>query len=386
MNFNYVVMPIIILAACIVMVWLSVRRMLSLSAKPHSRWRRVAERTVLSIVILIAGVVAGSTSYNAIALHHFWSRNPAPGKIVDVGGYRMHIHCTGNGSPTLILEAGGQNDSTIWRGIQPTLSKTTTVCAYDRAGSGWSDSQPGPRDADHVAAELHRLLLQVGINGPIILMGHSIGGIFIRDYVAHFPAEVAGLVFIDSSTPFQDRNPGFTGLPQPRTKSDKRTEIVTQSWLFNLVMIAGVPRLLGVCTGDRGSDEQLRKLQGEDICRLRQNAWEEVDQDNFDRSFQETVNSGPFGAMPILIISHDPVKQMPANPSRRDMERQNAWSQMQEDLKKLSTRSRRVVAKNSTHYVTLDRPDLIEKEVPVFIEEIRGSAPPPTTYGSTSTE
>jgi hypothetical protein len=118
MDFNYVVMPIIILAAGILIVWLSVRRILSLYVKTHRTWRRLAERVVLSIVILLAVAIVRNTSFNAIALHNFWSRNPAPGKIVDVGGYRMHIDCTGSGSPTLILEAGGENDSTIWRGIQ----------------------------------------------------------------------------------------------------------------------------------------------------------------------------------------------------------------------------------------------------------------------------
>jgi pimeloyl-ACP methyl ester carboxylesterase len=129
-------------------------------------------------VVLLAVAITGNTSFNAIAVHHFWAINPAPGKIVSVGGHKMHIYCTLSGSLTIILEAGGQNDSVIWRGVQPPLSRTTRVCAYDRAGFGWSDAQPGPRDADHIAAELHQLLLQTGITGPVVLMGHSIGGIF----------------------------------------------------------------------------------------------------------------------------------------------------------------------------------------------------------------
>jgi pimeloyl-ACP methyl ester carboxylesterase len=384
MKFNYVFMPIVILAVGVFTVWLSVRRMVSHSAQTHPTWRRIAERVVLSIVVLFAVVVVGNTSYNAIAVHYFWSRNPAPGRIVDVGGYGMHIDCTGNGSPVLVLEAGGQNDSTIWRGVQPALSKTTTVCAYDRAGSGWSDTQPGPRDADHIAAELHQLVSQAGIKAPIVLMGHSIGGIFIRDYVAHYPADVAGLVLVDSSTPFQERNAALVRATPPKTMMGKAVDFIAQPWTLNLAVVAGVPRLLGMCGREPAAADHIKKIQDEDICRMRKSAWDEVYQ--FDPSSQQTVNSGPFGALPILILSRDTSKGLPVRPPQSELDRRNAWSQMQEDLKKLSIRSRRIVANNSSHYIVLDRPDLIEKEVPIFIEEIRGSAPPPTTYGSTITE
>jgi pimeloyl-ACP methyl ester carboxylesterase len=139
----------------------------------------------------------------------------------------MHIYCTGSGSPAIVLEAGGGNDSVIWRGVQPPLAKTTRVCAYDRTGSGWSDAQPGPRDADHIADELHQLSLRAGITGPVVLMGHSIGGIFLRDYATRYPENIAGLIFVDSSTPLQNRNPAFnlnggTGPPP---------------WAFHLAML-----------------------------------------------------------------------------------------------------------------------------------------------------
>lgn len=142
---------------------------------------------------------------HALALHRFWADNPPAGRILVVDGHRMHIDCTGTGSPALVLDAGLGDDSVIWGQLQPVLSKTTRVCSYDRAGFGWSKAAPGPRDADHIANDLHQLLLQAGITGPVVLMGHSIAGIYIRDYAAHYRAGVAGLVFVDSSTPFRSR-------------------------------------------------------------------------------------------------------------------------------------------------------------------------------------
>jgi len=104
-----------------------------------------------------------------------------------------------------------------------------------------------------------------------------------------------------------------------------------------------------------------------------------------EQSGLETVHSGPYGDLPILIFSHDPAKSMPTEDAAQKKV-DAVWSQMQEDIKKLSTRSRRIIAKNSGHYVQTDRADLIDKEVPLFIEQIRGTAPAPTNYGSTVTE
>ena len=188
MDLDYVVLPAIILLIGILIIALCVRRFFSLSTKSYRTWRKVLERTVLSVVVLLVAVVAGSSAFNAIALHRFWAVNPPPGAFYSVNDHRMHINCTGSGSPTIVLEAGLGNDALVWGGVQPELSITTRVCSYDRAGFGWSDALPPPRDADHIAAELHELLLQAKVSGPIVLMGHSIAGIYIRDYATRYPA------------------------------------------------------------------------------------------------------------------------------------------------------------------------------------------------------
>jgi pimeloyl-ACP methyl ester carboxylesterase len=382
MTFNFIFLPLVILTVCSIIVWLSLRRMLSPSLRTHPVLRKIAERIVLSVVVMCGAVVGVSTTWNAIAIHRFWSHHPAPGRIVDVGGRGMHIDCTGSGTPVLVLEAGGQNDSSIWRRVQPELSKTTTVCSYDRAGFGWSDDQPGPRDADHIASELHALLAQAGVNGPFVLMGHSIGGLFIRDYAARYPADVAGLIFVDSSTPFQEKNAALVRATPPKTMSDNIIDFISKPWTLNLAVVAGTARLLGICR-TKGSADDIEKIQQEQYCRLRKSSWDEVQL--LDQSSQETVNSGPFGAIPILVLSRDTSKGLPSKASESELDRREAWNQMQENLKKLSTRSQRIVARNSSHFIMMDRRDLVEREVPIFIREIRGSVSAPT-YGSTETE
>ena len=379
MEFDYVVMPGIILAIGILVVWLSIRRMCSLPTKNFRTLRKVAECVVLSIVALVAAAVAGSSSYNAIAVHQFWAANPPPGVFYTVNGHRMHMNCTGSGSPTIILDSGLGNDALIWGGVQPVLSETTRVCSYDRAGFGWSDALPAPRDADHIAAELHGLLLQAKVTGPIVLMGHSIAGLYMREYASRYPADIAGIVFVDVSTPLQDEDPAMKAV-------DSKTP--TQ-WISMLLLraryIAGLPRLTGQCSNFLGSTGQAGILQAEDLCEPHFGAMA-AEKDSFNKSGHETVHTGPYGALPILILSQDVTTVHLPVPAQQTADLANSWNQMQEDLKKLSTRSRRIIAKRSGHYVQLFRRDLIWKEVPLFIEQIRGTAPQPTNYGSTVTE
>jgi pimeloyl-ACP methyl ester carboxylesterase len=378
-EFDYVVMPGIILAIGILVVWLSIRRMCSLPTKNFRTLRKVAECVVLSIVALVAAAVAGSSSYNAIAVHQFWAANPPPGVFYTVNGHRMHMNCTGSGSPTIILDSGLGNDALIWGGVQPVLSETTRVCSYDRAGFGWSDALPAPRDADHIAAELRGLLLQAKVTGPIVLMGHSIAGLYMREYASRYPTDIAGIVFVDVSTPLQDESPAMKAV-------DSKTP--TQ-WISMLLLraryIAGLPRLTGQCSNFLGSTGQAGILQAEDLCEPHFGAMA-AEKDSFNKSGHETVHTGPYGALPILILSQDVTTVHLPVPAQQTADLANSWNQMQEDLKKLSTRSRRIIAKRSGHYVQLFRRDLIWKEVPLFIEQIRGTAPQPTNYGSTVTE
>ena len=375
MDFDYAVVPALILLVGIAIASLSVRRILRLRNNAYPTWRIVIERIVLSIVVLFWVIVAGSAGYNAVALGWFRAHNPPPGDFYTVTGHRMHIYCAGSGWPTIVLDAGLGNDALIWGGVQPLLARTTRVCAYDRAGFGWSDARPAPRDADHIADDLHGLLAQAKITGPIVLMGHSISGIYMRDYATRYTEGLAGIVFVDGSTPMQQENPAF------KKEMSKGPPQWVQLLIERSIIDAGVPRLLGQCSQKFvGFDAHASKLQAEDLCHPQLSA-AMAEITSMDASGRETIHSGPYGALPILIFSQDPAKEGASMPAVA-----TAWNQMQEDLKKLSTRSRRIIAKGSTHYIQLDRPELIEKEVPLFIQQVRGAAPEPTNYGSTVTE
>ncbi len=121
-----------------------------------------------------------------------------PGKMVDLGGHRLHVDCRGAGSPTVILENGFEEFSFDWTLVQSGVAKTARVCTYDRAGYAWSDSGPAPRTFDQINLDLHRALAKLGEHGPFVFVGHSFGGPIVRNYARLYPSEVAGIVFVEA--------------------------------------------------------------------------------------------------------------------------------------------------------------------------------------------
>src|SRR5215208_4508823 len=151
------------------------------------------------VVALLVPAVVGAI-YQVIATARAERAHPPPGELVDVGGHRLHIHCVGQGSPTVVLDGGTGEMSAHWVLVQREVSDTTRVCAYDRAGMGWSEMGPEPRDAKQISGELHTLLSKAGIEGPYVLVGHSFGGMYMQTYANRYPEEVAGVALVDSPT------------------------------------------------------------------------------------------------------------------------------------------------------------------------------------------
>jgi pimeloyl-ACP methyl ester carboxylesterase len=122
-----------------------------------------------------------------------------PGQLVDIGGRRINLHCTGTGGPTVILMAGIFSWSVVWYKTQPVIAQKTRVCAFDRAAYGFSDPASRPQIISEVVEDLHKALQAASITGPYVLVGHSLGGLEVRVYAQRWPAEVAGMVLVDSS-------------------------------------------------------------------------------------------------------------------------------------------------------------------------------------------
>jgi pimeloyl-ACP methyl ester carboxylesterase len=152
-----------------------------------------------SIFVLVVGMIGAV--YHTSASVADRRAYPPPGKMIDVGGYKMHIYCMGKGSPTIILDSANMGTVSNWAWIQPEIAKVTHVCAYDRADLGWSDLSPRPNDTRQNADALHTLLDKAGVVGPYVLVGHSFGGLYVRMYADAYPSEVVGMVLIEGTLP-----------------------------------------------------------------------------------------------------------------------------------------------------------------------------------------
>jgi pimeloyl-ACP methyl ester carboxylesterase len=158
------------------------------------------------VLFFLAAASIGATVQDVTA--HLENAYPAPGKTYSVGDHRLHIDCQGTGGPTVVLFNGLGEISASWARISDDARATTRVCAYDRAGQGWSDDAARPQDGATAAEDLHTLLAAAGEKGPFVLVGHSIGGPYAMTYAEQYPEQVAGIVMLDSSSPYQ-----FTAIP-----------------------------------------------------------------------------------------------------------------------------------------------------------------------------
>jgi pimeloyl-ACP methyl ester carboxylesterase len=165
--------------------------------------------------------------------------------MVDVGGYRLHINCVGQGSPTVVLDSGWGGFSAEWVRVQRKVSDTTRVCAYDRAGMGWSEMGPDPRDTKQITGELHTLLSKAGIDGPYVLVGHSLGGLSMLTYANRYPDEVAGVALVDSPTEpdqFSQRQKARDSYESQKQRSALASQLVRLG--VSLPARLGIVRLL----------------------------------------------------------------------------------------------------------------------------------------------
>jgi pimeloyl-ACP methyl ester carboxylesterase len=149
---------------------------------------------VIATLLLVA--VGGALATVSAAIGR--TAQSAPGQMIDVGGHRLYIECTGSDSPTVVLQAGLGASSSSWAGIAPQIAGSTSVCAYDRAGHGRSEEAAGPQDGIALATDLHTLLERAGVTGPYVMVGHSSGGPYVRVFAAQYPDEVAGMVLLDA--------------------------------------------------------------------------------------------------------------------------------------------------------------------------------------------
>ncbi len=314
---------------------------------------------IARIGAMLACLVAVSAAYQAIANARDRRANPPPGKMIAVDGFRMHLYCVGQGSPTVILESGLSDTWLHWYKVQPQVARFTRVCAYDRAGLGWSDPSPRPRTSRVIAEELHALLKKAEVLPPFVLVGHSAGGLHTRMYASLYPSEVAGMVLMDAAHPEQNRRLPNVGNPYLRSIT----------WQKRL-MPFGIPRLLGWC--GRGMDRQVQPAFRSFDCTVGQKRGWLEETASSDESLAQVGTVGSLGDIPLQVLSQDPDERQPGFEYRKSFHA--AWEQMQQELAQLSSRGSRTIARGSGHQIHLERPDLVIGTIRDVVAQCRSGA------------
>ena len=281
------------------------------------------------------------------------------GQLVDVNGHMMHVHCTGEGSPTVILEGGVPEWSIHWQKVQPEISKFTRVCSYDRAGYGWSEPGPSPRTAEAVVTELHTLLQNSGETGPFIYVAHSFWGPAALLYQINYPDEIVGMILIETWSPDL-----YTPMP----------EVVAQSLplarTLKTIAPLGQVRLVGELGILPLADMLQAKLLPEELQPAYKAAY--YDDGMWNAMYEEYSAMEQSGARMETLASLADLPLVVVQAGIRaadDFPPDDVWDATQEYLAGLSTNGQLVFVEDSGHFVQLEKPDLIVDLIRDMVEK-----------------
>ncbi len=323
----------------------------------RSLFRRRAKCVLAALGGLLLVLTAAGVTFQYVATRISELRYPPPGKLVDIGGYRLHLDCSGEGAPTVIMDSGAGGNSLSWSLVQPEIAKFTRVCTYDRAGLGWSEPGPLPRTSRQFVKELHALLVNAGIKGPYVLVGHSLGGMNMRLYAGSYPGDVGGMVLVDSGHEDQSRL-------LPRIKEPFEMRVLTTPLLYKSVAILGVIRLstFRIHLGPR-VPPHIEKMILAILTRTR-NLFAITDEYSaFDEDCAQ-LRAAPktLGTMPLVVLAHEKNPKLTglSDDQRNEaMKIERIWRELQVELSHRSSHGKLVIATKSGHNIQIDQPGLV---------------------------
>jgi pimeloyl-ACP methyl ester carboxylesterase len=340
-----------------------------MSRKHHPR--RILARVAIVLAVLLAGALLLGVIYEQNARRAAAKTFPPPGQMVDIGGRRIHLDCTGEGSPVVLLEAGADTSgSPLWEPIQQQVAQFTRVCSYDRAGIMWSEPGPEPRDGEAIAADLHTALTTASVPGPYVMAGASMGGAYVMTFTREYPDEVAGVVFVDASHPDQTAR-----LVAAAPANDPSIPVLFR--VLAALNWTGLPRLLlpaetipelSPATSQAIAAYQPTSLVG---------AFSEAAA--IEDSLREAGLQRDLGDRPLVVLSRhkpwsaftDEERRLSGFTEAQFDASEAAWAEMQADEATWSTHSAHRVVDGSSHVIQLEHPDAVVTAIQDVVAAVR---------------
>ena len=321
----------------------------------------------LGLGVTAVGLLA-SIIYQTVSAAVDRQQYPPPGQLVDLGGFRLHLHCLGQGTLTVVMDAGAGAPAITWGLVPAAIAQFTRVCVYDRAGLGWSEPNlRQPRTSQQSVEELHTLLTKAGVKPPYLLVGHSLGGANMRLYASQYPADVVGLVLVDAAHEGSMTAEDWQGLKR-------------ELWLYQALRVAtrvGVLRFLGelnllplLQTIKQAVQNYPPAVQAlfatyKAFC-YRPHYWATVVSEyaHLETSFAQFQAVTALHHLPLIVLIQG------VKASARSESRFQQWQELQYGLTKLSSQSQAIIAEKSGHLIPLEQPDLIVSAVRQLVETL----------------
>jgi pimeloyl-ACP methyl ester carboxylesterase len=310
--------------------------------------QRWAMRVLVGICSSVVVAAFAGTGYQWLATLNDLAATPPPGRLVDIGGHRLHLWCTGDGAPVVILDTGLGSTTAAWGFVQPDVARFTRVSSYDRAGLGYSDAGPTPRTARRMASELAALLDRGWIGGPVVLVGASSGGFNVRVFASDHPERAAALVLVDAS------------------HEDQPHDIPRLATFVPLLARVGVLRLLGISFDLRGDTLAPSTRRFARATRFRAAGYGAAAGEimHIRESATEVRNSRRTLSIPVVVVT-----------GARGADA--AWHGLQRDLVTLSERGCQIIVPDAGHVVAIDQPQVIVTAIRSVVEMTRGRSDVP---------
>lgn len=316
-------------------------------------------------------------------------------RLVDIGGRRMNIYCTGSGSPTVILDSGLGGTTEDWYKVQGPISAHTRVCSYDRAGMGFSDGAKSKRDPNAVVSDLHALLRAAQVKPPYVLVGHSIAGLYEPLFADRYSSEVAGMVLVDPSRPFQLQRYAAVAPSLAKLVETQRVELTRcYAYLSGGHPSASQLQYCGLltpaqersaCAKESAGQCALSKVQNEQWMRplALRNVLSELNSLMAPSRSVEVQRAQRFyGAMPFVVLTADDGPShtrglSPGIPKSQAAASWKVWKTMHDELAAYSSVGVNFVVRDSGHYIQQDQPRVVISAVEEVIDQARARSKRP---------
>lgn len=325
----------------------------------------------LALAALLGLVVASSAALEAVGKWQTLGEYPPMGKLVDVGGRRIQIDCRGQGSPTVVFESGlDMMGALSWSAVHDDIATTTRACAYSRAGILWSDPADGPRDARAVADDLHAALKQAGEHGPLVLVGHSLGGPYAMVYTQRHGDEVAGLVLVDATHPDQIVRLAATGAPTRMSPTDRSIQGLAASLQWTGLVRAFAQAQGHLPNMPAVADATMKAYAPTSLGAMLAEA------DVLETTLAQAASARNLGQRPLYVLTAmapftaEARQQMGLSVEQAEQTKL-VWRTLHEEAAGWSSRGRHEVVPDANHYIQFEHPERVVRAVNTVVELIR---------------